>query len=245
VPNEEVRRVELELAEAIAELDAAAEDEPIELARKLREVGRLHTSRLEAEPALAALRRARAISEREGDAYGAAAADDFLGLLLCHLGNPGGALPLHLAAAEKFAALRQEDDECESRSWASWALVELGRAEEALALSRQAVALCNRPDVVAGLIVALADCGLLDEAAKVQAEMIAGRTMFTTWEARAMGHLAKCQGDDATAMRMFSFALEKLEEEGDLAELHCSLRQAKRLGITEQELMAAVAERRR
>lgn len=235
LPTPKPTPVEEALLDATVELQVARQHgSRSDLAFALRRLGGLSASRLHVERALACLLEARSISVADADRFGTAAADDVMAMLLCHLGRPAEAATLHLAAADEFRALDAPDDEAIARSWGWWALLEAGRATDALHQARLAVELDPTVANLAGLAAPLADLGRLDEAERCLAALPEDHQEVTAWGARLCGHVAARRNDPDLAESMFSWALEMLEEEGDLAEVRCCVRQMQRVGVEPQ-----------
>lgn len=223
---------EMDLAEALEELEQArAEARPSAISKALLRVGQLHSTRLEAEPALAAFQEVRAMGVRLDRRYDVAAADDLTGLLLCHLGEPARALDLHRQAAAAFAELSTPDDESLARSFAAWALLEMDRAEEALAESMEAERLDPGSGLGGTIAICLAELGRLDEAQLHVSPRDTARHGAFAWFARVEAHVAARAGRTAEATRAFAEALAFLSMTGDLAEHSCCVREMARLGL--------------
>jgi tetratricopeptide (TPR) repeat protein len=223
---------ELDLAEALKGLARArAEARPSSITSALMRVGQIHSTRLEAEPALAAFQEVRSLGVRLGERYDVAAADDLIGLLWCHVGEPLRALELHQRAAAEFASLGCFPDESLARSFAAWALLELERPAEALVEARLAAQVEPGSGLGGTMGIALADLGRLDEARHhVEPLPGPGEGAFP-WFARVAAHVAARAGDVDGASEMFLQALQVLELTGDKAEYRCCLRQMQRLGL--------------
>ncbi len=166
------------------------------------------------------------------DRYDVAAADDLIGLLRCHIGEPEKALQLHRSAASVFSELNSPKDESLARSFAAWALLEMDRPAEALVEARAAERLDPGSGLGATAAIALADLGRLDEALRQVPVLPAPAEGPFAWFARVRAHVATRAGREEEARELFSQALKVLEINGDRAEHRCCLRQIARLGIT-------------
>lgn len=224
--------LEVELADAMAEVSRArSEARASSLIPALLRAGQICSTLLDAEGALAAFSEARNLAVRLGDRYDIAAADDLTGLLLCHLDRPAEALPLHQRAAAEFASLGHPEDESLARSWAAWALIELGRPEEALAEARRSVEAEEGNGLGVARAIALADLGRIDEAMGYLEPVPDPEEANYAWYARATAHVLAREGSVEEAAELFAAALGVLRASGDLAEHRCCLRQMGRLGL--------------
>ena len=223
---------ELDLAEAFEALARArAEARPSSITSALLRVGQIHSTRLEAEPALAAFQEVRSLGVRLGERYDVAAADDLIGLLWCHLGEPSRALELHQRSAAEFASLGSAPDESLARSFAAWALLEMEQPAEALVEARMAEQVEPGNGLGGTMGIALADLGRLDEAHLHVEPLPAPTAGPFAWFARVAAHVASRAGESEVAGEVFAQALHMLELTGDKAEHRCCLRQMERLGL--------------
>ena len=228
----ELDPTELVLAEALEALSQArAEARPSSITSALLRVGQIHSTRLEAEPALAAFQEVRSLGVRLGERYDVAAADDLIGLLWCHAGEPLRALELHQRAAAEFASLGRPTDESLARSFAAWALLEMEQPAEALVEARLAEQLEPGSGLGGTMGIALADLGRLDEAHHHVDPLPTPAEGSFPWFARVAAHVTARAGDVEGAGELFAQALQVLKLTGDKAEYRCCLRQMARLGL--------------
>lgn len=217
--------------EVVVAAELAGDDQSIVSAAL--EAEHLEARAMRVEPAMELVEKARLAAVRLNDPMALALTANAMGEMLCHLGRPDEAVALHRSAVGLVDASAEPGAVAWFLANAAWALQEMGDFDDALALYEEAIAAqgtaIEGDDTVLLRATVLADLGRVEEARLVV--NTAGDVSETPVGLRAAAHVHAREGDIARARELFATAVHELEDDGDLLEARCALREMARLGL--------------